>query len=332
MTLIWPAMLATLLLLPPLVALYLWALGRRRRLAARYGSLGLLRGGPGAGRPDARRRVPPALFLAALALLCVALARPQATLALPRLEGTVMLVFDVSGSMAADDVAPSRLAAAQEAAAVFVARRAPSLRVGVVAFSSGGFAVQPPTGDRAAILTAIERLSPQQGTSLGEGILVALRAIVADAADDGLAPGGPQAEATAWPDRQFPAAAIVLLSDGENNVEPDPLAAAQAAAALGVRVHTVPVGTTAGATLQLDGFSVHSRLDEATLQQIATLSDGVYIGPEGADALPAIYDGLAPQLVVRSEPTEVTALFVGASLLLLLAGGLCSLLWFGRLA
>lgn len=331
MTLIWPAMLASLLLLPPLVALYLWALARRRRLAERYGGLGLARGGQGAGQ-DARRHIPPALFLTALALLCLALARPQATLALPRVEGTVMLVFDVSGSMAATDVEPSRLGAAQAAAEAFVARRAPTVRVGVVSFSGGGFTVQPPTGDQAAVLAAIDRLSPQQGTSLGEGILVALRAIVADAADDGLPPGGPQAEATEWPDQQFPSAAIVLLSDGEHNVAPDPLAAAQTAAELGVRIYTVPVGTTAGAILELDGFNVHSRLDEATLQQIAQLSGGAYLGQGAAGAMPAIYDELAPQLVVRSEPTEVTALLVAASLVLLLAGGLCSLLWFGRLA
>jgi Ca-activated chloride channel family protein len=322
MFLLWPAMLVSLLLLPLLVALYLRAQGRRRQLAARYGGLGLVRG---AAAPGGRRHVPPALFLAALALLCVALARPQATISLPRLEGTVMLVFDVSGSMAAADLAPSRLDAAKAAALDFVEKRAPELRVGVVAFSDGGITVQMPTSGQEEILTAIERLAPQRGTSVGEGIFAALTAIAVDADE---APADPAAPAVEL--ERYPSASIILLSDGENNAEPDPVEAALQAAAVGVRVYTVGVGTTAGATLDLDGFSVHTMLDEAALQQIALASGGSYYG--AADGLMGINDELSSRLTVRAEATEITALFVGAGFILLLVGGLCSLLWFNRLA
>lgn len=333
MSLIWPAMLASLLLLPLLVALYLRVERRRYELAARFGGLGL--SATGGVPPGRRRHLPPALYLAGLAILCVALARPQMELSLPRLEGTVMLVFDVSGSMAAEDMAPTRLEAAKAAAEAFVARRGPSMRVGVAAFSDGGIAVQLPTDDEETIMKAIQSLSPQRGTSLGEGILAALQAIVVDAdaaagGSAGPAQGGEPAQPALR--ERYPAAAIVLLSDGENNAEPAPLEVALAATDLGVRIYTVGVGSTAGATLELEGFSVHSMLDEQALQEIAVVSGGAYFGPEATGALPGIADELAQEFVVRSAPTELTAFLVGIALALLLLGGLCSLLWFNRLA
>jgi Ca-activated chloride channel family protein len=324
MSLLWPAMLLTLLILPLCVALYLRVEGRRRQLAARYGSLGQAWGMTGQG-PGARRHIPAALYLAALALLCVAMARPQATVSLPRLEGTIMLVFDVSGSMAADDVGPTRLDAAKAAAVSLVERRAPGVRVGVVAFSDGGLAVQVPTSGQDEILGAIERLEPQRGTSLGEGILAALNTIATDAAED--TPEGEPA-----PLARYPSAAIVLLSDGENTAPPDPIEVAQTAASLGVRIYTVGVGTTEGATLHIEDFSVHSRLDEAALQQIAEQSGGAYFGAGATEGLTAAYEQLSARLTVRPEATEITSLFVGAGLLLLLVGGVASLLWFNRLA
>lgn len=324
MTVLWPAMLSTLLLLPLCAALYLRVEGRRRQLVARYGSLGQA-WGVAAQRAGGRRHFPPALYLAALALLCVAMARPQATVSLPRLEGTVMLVFDVSGSMAAEDVAPTRLGAAKAAAVDLVERRAPGVRVGVVAFSDGGIAVQVPTSSQEELMGAIERLAPQRGTSVGEGILAALNAIAADAAAE--APAG-QAQQLA----RYPSAAIVLLSDGENTANPDPVEVAQLAASMGVRIYTVGVGTAEGATLQIEDFSIHSRLDEAALRLIAEQSGGSYFGAGATEGLTAAYERLSARLEVRPEASEVTALFVGAGLLLLLAGGVMSLLWFNRLA
>lgn len=318
-------MLGSLLLLPLFAALYLRVQAQRRALATRYGGFGLAQrsGGP---EPRLRRRVPPALFLGALALLGLALARPQATVSLPRIEGTVILAFDVSGSMAAADLEPSRMAAAKAVAAEFVRRRPQTAQVGVVAFSDGGLAVHEPTSDRESLLAAIERLGPQRGTSVGEGLLAALNLIAA--LDRAQAPQ----EAEAAPETRVTPAAIVLLSDGENNAQPDPLAVAQAASQLGVRIYTIGVGTPGGIPLQLDGFSVHTRLEEEALRLIAGLSGGAYFAVSDVEALGQIYDELAAQLVVRTEQTELTALFVGASAALLLVGGLCSLLWFNRLA
>ncbi|NTU78870.1 MAG: VWA domain-containing protein [Chloroflexales bacterium] len=329
MSFIWPAMLGSLLLLAPLVALYLRTQGRRRALAARYGGFGLAQTA-GAG-PGPRRYIPPALSLIALLLLGVALARPQAIVSLPRLEGTLVLVVDVSASMAADDVEPTRLEAARAVARELVRRQPATALVGVVAFSDGGLAVQAPTRDQPAILAAIERLSPQRGTSVGEGIMAALNSIAA-AGGEGPAGTADGPTPTPLPRGTYAPAAIVLLSDGENNAQPDPLAAAQAAAERGVRIYTVGVGSAAGTTLQLDGFSVHSRLEEEALRQIAQLTGGAYYGPQDSAGLRGIYDEVAARLVARPEATEVTALFVGAGLLLLLAGGLCSFLWFNRLA
>src|ERR687884_774828 len=164
MSFIWPAMLVFLLLLPLFLVL--------------YASLGLVQGAAGRG-PGARRHIPPALFLAGLTILLIALARPQTIVSLPRVEGTVILAFDVSGSMAADDLKPSRMEAAKAAARDFVQRQPATVQIGVVAFSDGGLAVQAPTNDQAAILAAINRLAPQRGTSLGQGILMALNTIEA---------------------------------------------------------------------------------------------------------------------------------------------------------
>jgi Ca-activated chloride channel family protein len=318
-------MLLSLLLLPAGVALYAGAQRRRRALAERYGGFGLP--APSSGAPPLRRRLPGALYLLGFGLLGVAMARPQAVVNLPRLEGTLMLAFDVSASMAASDLAPTRMDVAKAAAEALVQARPSTAQIGVVAFSDGGLAVQVPTDDEAGILAAIGRLVPQRGTSLGEGMLAALATLAGPERLAALAAG--QAPETL---AGGPPAAIVLLSDGENNADPDPLAVAQAAAQLGVRVFTVGVGTPEGATLQLDGFSVRSRLDEAALRRIAELSGGAYYSVQDQDGLARIYDELAAQLVVRREETEVTALFAGAAMLLLLAGGLCSFLWFNRLA
>ena len=282
-----------------------------------------------------RRHIPPALFLAGLTILLIALARPQTVVSLPRVEGTVILAFDVSGSMAADDLKPTRMEAAKAAARDFVQRQPPSVQIGVVAFSDSGFAVQAPTNDQEAILAAINRLTPQRGTSLGQGILASLNTI---AARRGASPAPlqqPDADArttpTPVPEGTYTSAVIVLLTDGENNEAPDPLAAAQAAADRGVRIYTVGIGSAAGTTLHVNGFTVHTQLDEAMLQQIAQLTDGAYYNAENEEDLRTIYENLDPQLVIKPEKMEVTALFAGAGILVLLIGGTCSLLWFSRL-
>lgn len=333
MTFLWPVMLILLLLIPAFFTGYVRLQQRRRRLLAQYSNVGLVqaRGQRPAG---ARRHLPPGFFLLALALLILAMARPQTEVSLPRLDGRVLLVFDVSGSMAADDIKPTRLEAAKAAAKAFVERQPESVQVGVVSFSDSGFATLPPTTDQAAVVAAINRLAPQKGTSLARGIEAGLNVIQAalnplkTLADP---PSGPTPTPTPVPKGTYISSVIVLLTDGENTQAPDPMAFAQQAADRGVRIYTIGVGTAEGSTLHLDGFTVRSRLDEATLQQIADLTGGTYYNAQSADDLHSIYDNLNPQLHLEPQKIEVTALFAGAGILVLLVGSTLSLLWFGRI-
>lgn len=335
MSFIWPAMLLSLLALLPLAALYARAQARRRQMVARYGSMGFAQQ-PSGRRLGARRHIPAAFTFAGLATLAVALARPQAVLSLPRAQGAVVLAFDVSGSMAADDIQPTRMEAAKAAAREFVQRQPRTVQIGVVAFSDSGMAVLPPTDDQQAILAAINRLSPTRGTSLANGIFAALTTI-----DDlgkkattnyysNRAPQ-PTPTPTPMPPGVYQPAVIVLLTDGENTTSPDPLAATEAAVYRGVRIHTVGVGSPEGALLKIEGFTVHTRLDESLLRYISERTGGVYYNAQSGDDLRAIYDSIGAQLVVEPEETEITAIFAALGVMLLLIGGTLSLAWFNRL-
>lgn len=333
MRFLWPGMLWSLLLVPVFVGLYLRAQVRRRRMVEKYGTLGIVQ--QAGGRPlGARRHVPAILFLAGLTVLLVALARPEAVIALPHEEGTVILAFDVSGSMAADDIKPTRMDAAKAAARDFVQHQPLSIQIGVVGFSDNGFSVQAPTNDRESILASIARLSPQRGTSLAHGIQASLTTIALQTAPgprlySNLPPTATPTP-TPVPPGTYAPAVVVLLTDGENNEAPDPLAAAQSAADQGVRIYTVGIGSATGTILHINGFTVHTQLDEALLQQVATMTKGAYFHAQSAQDLLRIYDGLSPQLVVRAEETELTAILAAAGSLLLLLGGAFSLLWFSR--
>jgi Ca-activated chloride channel family protein len=334
---IFPAALL-LLALVPLGILLDRSIARRRR--SRLAAAGLASTAPiAAGRT--RRGIPAVLLVTGLSLAIVALARPEATVTLPRYDGIVVLAFDVSGSMAATDIEPTRMAAAREAAKAFVERQPSGVIVGVVAFSDGGIAVQSPTRDQAAVLAAIDRLQPSNGTSLGQGILVALHAV--DIALDPppidyysrRAPGASVPDATPAPTPvpvgEQTSATIVLLTDGENNEQPDPLAAAQEAADQGVRIDTVAIGSESGFDLDLDGFVVHTSLNAELLEQIAQRSGGTAYRATDAETLVRIYETLQPQLVVEPESIEVTAIVAAAAVMLLILGGLLSLRWLGRL-
>ena len=335
MSFLWPPMLLSLALIPPGVLLYGAVGRRRRRLAAAHGGLGLALAEPGR-RAGFRRRVPAALFLAGFAVMAVALARPQGVVSLPREEGTVILAFDVSGSMAATDLSPTRLDAARTAAKDFVERQPPTVLIGVVAFSDSGLTVQAPTSDPAPVLAAIDRLAPERGTSLATGIRASLNAIAVAAAGPSVdyysnRSPVPTSEPTPVPPGTYAPAVIVLLTDGENTVAPDPADAAQAAADRGVRIYTVGIGSPGGSTLDLGGFKVHTQLDDATLRQIARVTGGAYFGAADEQSLRSVYDSMDTQLVVRPEAMEITSIFAGASILILTVGGLLALRWMGRL-
>ena len=343
MTFIWPVMLLTLLLVP-VGLLAARRIGARRR--ARVADLTGLAGGgsspAGAAATPPRkvtRRVldalPAALATVAVIVLCIALARPQATIALPRLEGTMMLLFDVSGSMAADDVQPSRMEAAKAAAKSIVEARPEGVVIGVVAFSDAGLAVQEPTSDQTAVEAAIARMAPARGTSLGAGILATLQAI--DKARAGTPRSyysnqspAPTATPAPVPPGSDAATMIVVLSDGENTDRPDPMSAAQAAADRGIRVVTLGVGTAQGTTLDLDGFKIQTKLDASTLQSIADTTAGTYLPADDA-ATAGVYDQLSRALVVRDENVELTGLVGAFGLVLLIGAVAISLTRGGRL-
>jgi Ca-activated chloride channel family protein len=330
MSFTWPVMLLSLLLIPLLVGMYARLHQRRRIFLKNFTQFGGLLSDNPMGK---RRHFPALLFLVGLSLLFIGLARPQATLSLPRIEGTVILTFDVSGSMAANDLKPMRMEAAKAAAREFVENQPASILIGVVAFSDSGFSIQPPTKDKEAIYVAINRLSPERGTSLAQGILAALN-VVAPILEEGISDNPnlpPISTPTPVPPGTFIPAVIVLLTDGDNNMEPDPLEVALEARRRGVRIDTVGIGSPEGTTLTIDDFLVYTQLNETILQQIAQATQGTYYNAQNEGDLRAIYEELKPQLVVKTEEIEVTSLFAGTSLLLFLLGGIFSMIWFGRL-
>ncbi|HJS28002.1 MAG TPA: VWA domain-containing protein [Anaerolineales bacterium] len=328
MSFIWPILLLSLILVPLLIGLYIRLLRKQRQAAIALGPLGLVQGP--SGRPARfRRHLPFAFFLAGLALLLFGLARPEMVVNLPSIEGTVILAFDVSNSMTADDLEPTRLEAAKTAARAFVEDQPSTIAIGIVAFGNGGLIVQAPTHDQAAVLEAIGRLSPQGGTSLGEGIFASLNAIAgksiaSDAATVGEGVGELRIE-------DYSSAVILLLSDGENTRDPDPLELAQLAAEAGVRIYPVGIGSPEGGIVQVDGFSIITQLQEQLLREIASVTNGEYYFAADQDSLNEIYENVDLQLTIEGENTEATSVFASAGLLFLLLGGLSSLVWFGRI-
>ncbi len=333
MSFIWPTLLFSLILVPLLLYAYFRVQRRRKELAATFGSLGFVRDISGHG-PGTRQHLPPIMFMGGIAILLFSMARPQATVSLPRLEGTVLLTFDISGSMAATDLQPTRMEAAKATASQFVKSQPPGVLIGVVAFSDGGVAVQPPTSNREETLDTIERLVPRRGTSLANGILVSLNAIAINEGDPPIlqsaTTGSDTQQPIPLPQGWYPSAVIVLLSDGENNQNPDPMAAADLAADLGVRVYTVGIGSPAGVDLEVEGFTVHTQLDESLLRAISETTGGQYYNAANEDDLFRIYNDLKPKLSVKTEDMEVTSIFAGFGFLAFLLGGALSLFWFGR--
>ncbi|OGA41854.1 MAG: ABC transporter ATP-binding protein [Betaproteobacteria bacterium RIFCSPLOWO2_12_FULL_68_19] len=339
MTFQWPELLWLLAALPALVAAYVVVLRRKKKLALRYASLTLVRDSMGAAR--LRRHVPPLLLLAALALMIAATARPSAVLTLPSQHETVILTMDVSGSMRATDVQPTRLAAAQAAAKAFVAEQPENVRIGVVAFAGTATVAQAPTRNREDVIAAIERFQLQRATAIGSAIVVSLATIFPDAGIDlaALTYGSENAAKAAKPPAQvkpvppgsYASAVIVLLTDGQRTTGPDSLAAARMAAERGVRIYTVGVGTPEGKIVGIEGWSMRVGLDEETLKAIADLTRGEYFYAGSAPDLKDIYESLRSRFVLERRRTEVTALFCAAAAALVLVSAALSLAWFNRI-
>lgn len=347
MTFLWAGLLALLLVVPIIVAIYVWSLRRRRPVGARYSSLSLVREALPRSS-GVRRHLPFALFTAALALLIVALGRPAAVIAVPTNQATILLAIDVSGSMCSTDIAPTRLQAAEAAAEAFVRSQGSHTPIGIVAFSGLAALIQPPTTDQQTLIDALQSLTTGRRTAIGSGILSAIDAI--SAIDPSVAQavilGRPGTEPPPVVKGAYAPDIVVLLTDGASNAGPDPIASAQQAADRGVRVYTIGFGTAAGGAFQeqcaqqflgneppgAGGFGggafggggfgggqaggFRRGIDEATLKQIADITGGTYYPAESANELEQVFAKLPTQLILKHEVVEVSVAFVGLGALL----------------
>ena len=308
-----PLLLLTLLALPLIVLGYVWLRRRPARYAVRYTNLDVLAGVAASSR-SWRRHAGLALFLLALAALLVGFARPSMTRLADREEATVVLVVDVSGSMQAKDVAPTRLEAAQDVMRQFIEKLPPRFQVGLVAFSEQAEVVAPATDDHDFVIDSISYLYPQRGTNIGDAIARAVQVVRA-------APVTP-AEPGAKKEKQAPAA-ILLLSDGSQTVGLlSPLQGAQRAKSFKIPVYTVALGTPEG-LIELNRFGVNRVIpvppDAATLRQIASTTGGKAYEAKSVAGLNEAYEKLGSLVSKVERDEEVTVAFLAVGLVLLLA-------------
>ena len=320
MTFEWPLALLALLVVPVAVAGYVFLDRRRAGQIARFTSPALF---PNlvARAPGRLRHLPVVALLVGLAALAVGVARPHATISVPREEATVMLAVDISRSMTAADVHPTRLAAARSAARRFLEDIPDSFRVGVVVFATRAQVTAPPTDDRDVALAAITRARPGQGTALGEAIDLALKAARS-------VPGE-------RPDERVPATILVLSDGAQTQGRTTPVQAARRARAARVPIFTVVLGTPEGIVERqlVGGFTERIRVppDPRALRQVADTSGGEFFTAAGAEELRKVYEDLGSRLGRREKEAEVTVAFAGAGMALLLVAGALSTLILRRL-
>ncbi len=354
MDLLWPWLLLFLVLVPLVLAAYIWMLRRRRRFTVRFSSLSLVRAAlPRTSRW--RRHLPIALFLLALTSLVVALGRPVAIASVPAGTTTIILTIDVSRSMCSTDVPPNRMIAAQEAALSFIRRQPPNTQIGIVAFAGFAAMLQAPTTDQEVLEDVIQSLTTDRRTAVGSGILKGLDAIAE--VDTSVAPsaidGSRGDEIAPVPNGAYAPAIIVVLTDGASNRGPSPLDAAQQAVDRGVRVYTIGYGTASGGPMncsgqfgdsdpfggsgmfiepQFDGSrggggNFRRGIDEDVLMQVADMTDGVYYSAESAEELHQVFQELPLSLIMRHEVTEISVFFAALGALLAMAAISLSMLW-----
>lgn len=348
MRFLWSDLLWLLLTVPLLVAAYVYALRRRKRVALRYASLMLVRDAIGPAQ-WLRRHLPALLLLLALFCALLGVARPTAVLTLPSEHQTIVLAMDVSRSMRATDIKPSRIGAAQNAVKTFIADLPPNVRVGIVTFAGTADIVQTPTQNRDDLIAAVDRFQLQRRTATGSGLLMALSLLLPDAGIDleavvfdsafsrhsGTIPlesarKSQRKDFERVPPGSYTAGAIVLLSDGRRTSGPDPLMAARMAAERGVRVHTVGFGTKDGGPVEFDDMVIYMRFDEEALKAIAGITEAEYFHAGSADDLRKVYRNLTTKLTLERVETELTAFFGAGAALFALVAALLSLLWFHR--
>jgi Ca-activated chloride channel homolog len=349
MKFIWPELLWLLMLIPLLLILYVWLMRRRKKVSVQYSNFALVKKAL-AKQPAWRRHVPPVLMLTALTAMLFAAARPMMVIQLPSNKQTIMLAMDVSGSMRAKDVEPTRLVAAQNAAKAFVTELPRHVRVGIVAFAGSAQLAQLPTLSREDLITAIDSFQLQRGTATGNGIALSLATLFPD---DGIdisqmqwganASVSPRARALGEtkvdPVKRDPvaagsyaSAAIIMLTDGQRTTGIDPMEAAKMAADRGVRIYTVGIGTVNGETIAFDGWSMRVRLDEETLKQIASRTAADYYYAGTAADLKKVYESLSSRLGVEKRETEVSGIVSLIAAAFALLSVALSVFWFGRVA
>lgn len=317
MTLSSPLLLVVGLLVVAALVVGVVLFGRRRAAALTAAGISI---------PSRRgRQLGAGLTLAGVFVLAVAISGPAASLPVGRQAGTVILALDVSNSMSATDVAPSRLAAAQQAAIAFVNAQPDNVDIGVVGFDQGAITTSRATADRAATVAAIKELKVSGGTSIGAAVLASLTAITGKPVaigKDGTVP-----DLGYWG-----SATIVLLSDGEDGAQPDAAtAAATAAQTAGVHIDTVGVGTAAGANVTVDGYSLHTALDADYLTTIAQTTGGAYHPASDAQELDGAASAIDLRLTVANENVPLAGAFIAFALVLLGAGAVITVVRTGRL-
>jgi Ca-activated chloride channel family protein len=308
-----PAWLAGLALLPVVIAASAWARRRARRYVVRFPAVATLSVAVGRSHPW-RRLLPPALALASIAALVLALARPHVSYSAPVDQASVMLVSDESGSMAATDVQPTRLAAAESAANTFIGQVPGQVRVGAIAFSSSPNAVQGPSTNHKPARAVIDAQTADGATATGDALALALALLHGS-------------------DSKHPPSAIVLLSDGAANQGADPATIARQAARDKIPIDTVALGTPNGTLANPDPYGppVAVPPDPQLMQEIAQLSGGRTFNAQSASQLSSIYQHLGSSLGSVTRSREVTADFAAGGLVLLLLAALASVRWSGRL-
>ncbi|MGY1709728.1 VWA domain-containing protein [Geodermatophilus sp. SYSU D00758] len=312
-----PLWLLGLPVVAALVAFYVVLQLRRRAYAARFTNVDLL-SSLVPRRPGWRRHLAFGLVALALAALVVSLAVPSTEVRVPRERATVIMAVDVSLSMQATDVEPSRFEAMQTAAKEFVDVLPARINLGLVSFAGTATTVVTPTTDRGQVRSAIDNLELAESTAIGEAVFTSLTAIA-----------NYQAALNAS-DEEVPPARIVLLSDGYNTVGRDDTQAIDAAADAGVPVSTIAFGTDYG-TLDIDGERVPVPVDRDTLERIAEETGGSYSEAASAAELEAVYEDLGSQIGYTVEPRDVSYWFVRGGVLLALLGVVLSLVWTNRL-
>ncbi|MEU4621317.1 VWA domain-containing protein [Actinoplanes sp. NPDC023801] len=349
MSLSWPWALLAALVVPLLLTARWWLNRRRKRTAVTVSSIALIRAAL-PGRTAWRRRIPVYLFLIGLLALATGVARPQASVAVPSNDTTILLAIDVSGSMCNTDIAPNRLAVAVDAARGFVESQEGDTRIGLVAFSGIAGLLVPPTTDKKPLLAAIDNLKTARGTAIGQAILTSIDAIAEinpEVAGTGVELNGVTPDGTPV---DYHADTIVVLTDGSNTTGVDPVTAAEQAAARRLRVYTIGFGTMNPQQMvctadQVSGDSAfmgggfggggfggggrggNREIDEEALTQVADLTGGRYFKAEDAEQLTGVLADLPREFGLTKRNVEVSFWFLLLGTLLVTAGVTLSLWW-----